>query len=357
MRFFTLIFTVNLLVLFIADATHGVELKKEASAKVSAEAKGKVEVDKELSLKGEAEILGEGESDTATEAGGEDESTGQEETLDLLVDEPLTEIPPEEDSSEEEAPSTGDDELKLTITPAPETPEERRERIIAERRAKREARYESLRLAREKRHAQLVAKREQYWKTHKHPPAYFNWMPFGGAVIEDRDNRLTDRSGQVLQGVGAAIRAGGIVNDMHMIGIRIQGMARPSRRVLGPDGERADKWGAVVTPYIGPEYRFLTKFGLYVGGTLGGAGIVASRDGDCDEECWDDIYCDTSNCDDAETRGVMGLGGMLSLGYQYRIRRYFSMNIEMFGGFFRGFDTEDDTMNIGLFGVGIGLGV
>ncbi len=326
-----------------ADANEVEVNELEAGASLSMKGEGELALDAEGEGRGEADLFGEADPSGSEAAAYEEE--------DLFDDEAVA-----GDGTDKETGNGAEPEMILTITPAPETPEQTRARILAEREAARQAERQARLEARKKRQEQIAEQRRKYWETHKHPPTYFNLLIFGGFIVEDGANRLTSHDRQTLQGGGLALRAGGIINDMHLIGVRLQGIARATKSVMDADGHDNGNWGAVVMPFIGPEYRFLAPFGLYVGGAIGMAGIVAVTDGRCDDDCFGEADCE-EDCYEGNVRGVVSWGGLLNVGYQFRVTRFFSMNVEVFGGFFRGVDSDDETMRNGIFGFGLGFGV
>lgn len=326
-----------------ADANDIEVFDLESGATLAMNGEGELPLDSEGEGREEVDLFGDGDLSGSATVEGEGDA--------LLEDGAV------EGALADEGAGNGEEtEMTLTITPVQETPEQVRARILAEREAERKAERQARLEARKKRQEQIAEQRRKYWETHKHPPAYFNLLIFGGFIVEDGANRLTAHKRQTLQAGGLALRAGGIIDDMHLVGVRMQGIVRATKSVLDAGGSDNGDWGAVVMPFIGPEYRFLAPFGLYVGGSIGMAGIVAATDGRCDEDCFGDSYCE-EECYEDHVRGVVSWGGILNVGYQLRVTRFFSMNIEVFGGFFRGVDSNDETMRNGIFGFGLGFGV
>ncbi len=177
---------------------------------------------------------------------------------------------------------------------------------------------------------------------------YLHLMLSVGALTEDSGNRLTTRDSRTLEGFGGILRVGAVLNEHHRIGARMQSLVRPTKQVLrDPPANTATSsdWGSVSFGYVGPEYLYSTDFGLYAGGSLGVAGIVSSS------------KTHENNDDDHHVeRGSAGVAGILSVGYEWRANKWFVMNADAFGGYYRGIDDNENSMDSFVFGLGMGLG-
>jgi hypothetical protein len=187
------------------------------------------------------------------------------------------------------------------------------------------------------------------WSRGLRAPMYVHLMMAAGAFGEDGSNRLTTRDSKVLEGAGAIFRVGAVLGPNHRLGARIQSFFRPTKKILldpnsGPATD-SNQWGGVSFVYGGPEYIYDTGFGLYAGGSIGIAGAMSTRDLDHDDDKRDDIE-----------RGSAGAAGMLSVGYEWRVSKWFAMNAEAYGGLYHGIDDDEKTMNGSLFGLAMGVG-
>lgn len=187
------------------------------------------------------------------------------------------------------------------------------------------------------------------WGRGLRAPMYVNLMMAAGAFGEDGSNRLTTRDSKVLEGAGAIFRVGAVLGPNHRLGARIQSFFRPTKKILldpnaGPATD-TNKWGGVSFVYGGPEYIYDTGFGLYAGGSIGIAGAMSTRDLEHDDDNRDNIE-----------RGSAGAAGMLSVGYEWRVNKWFAMNAEAYGGLYHGIDDDEKTMNGSLFGLAMGVG-
>jgi hypothetical protein len=174
-------------------------------------------------------------------------------------------------------------------------------------------------------------------------------MVTGGAYSEDGSNRLTTRDSKNLEGVGGVFRIGGVLNQHHRLGARMQSFFRPTKKILldTPDtSTTTNEWGAVSFGYIGPEYIYTTDFGLYAAGSIGFGFAMSAKKVDNQDD----------HKNDGIQRGSAGGAAILSLGYEWRANKWFAMNAEIYGGLYRGIDDNENTMNGGLFGLGMGLG-
>lgn len=193
----------------------------------------------------------------------------------------------------------------------------------------------------------------------KRPPFYVNTMLFGGAMREDASNRLTSKQNTDLEGYGYILRTGAVVNDRHLIGLVFQGYLRETRSVLdsqGGDGEI----GMIHAYHIGPEYRYQTDFGLYIGGSLGLALNLADNDitGDNDDSpSCDSIGCLNDYLERSDDSLALGVGMMGVLGYEYRPTKWFALNVEAFVTFINAIDENERSMNTVVSGLALGVGI
>jgi hypothetical protein len=189
------------------------------------------------------------------------------------------------------------------------------------------------------------------WGRGRRAPMYVSLMLGAGIMGEDGDNRLTTRDSKALEGVTGILRIGATLSEHSRIGARLQSFMRPTKKLVydtPPADGNTDKWGAVSLAYVGPEYIYTTDFGLYVGGSVGLAVAASKLDIDDDDD-------DHRKHDDIE-RGAGGLGAMLSLGYEWRVSKWFAMNAELFGGGYSAIDDNENSMKGGIFGFAMGAG-
>jgi hypothetical protein len=189
------------------------------------------------------------------------------------------------------------------------------------------------------------------WGRGQRAPIYVNMMMTAGAYGEDGSNRLTTRDSKILEGVGGVLRIGAVLDRHHRLGGRLQSFVRPTKKVLLDPSSTStstttNDWGAVTFGFVGPEYIYTTDFGLYAGGSIGIGGAMSTKKLD---EQGDDKK-------DHIERGSAGAAGILSLGYEWRANKWFAMNAEIYGGLYRGIDDNENGMNGGLFGMGMGVG-
>jgi hypothetical protein len=187
------------------------------------------------------------------------------------------------------------------------------------------------------------------WGRGQRAPMYLVMMLSVGALREDGNNRLTTRDSRILEGFGGILRVGAVLNQHHRLGARMQSLVRPTKKVLRDppvDTTTDSEWGAVSFGYAGPEYLYNTDFGLYAGGSLGIAGLVSnSKTND-----------DSSDDDNHVERGSVGVGAIVSLGYEWRANKWFAMNADAFAGYYHGIDDNESSMNSIVFGLGMGMG-
>lgn len=186
------------------------------------------------------------------------------------------------------------------------------------------------------------------WGRGTRAPIYVNLMLHVGAFVEDGDNRLTTRDSKVLEGFGGVFRVGAVLSQHHRLGVRMQSFVRPTKKVLLDPPAANDSnsdWGAVSFGYVGPEYLYTNDLGIYVGASLGVAGAMSTSRIDHDDD--DDHHVE---------RGSAGVAGIVSLGYEWRTNKWFAMNAELYGGLYHGIDDNENAMNGGVFGLGVGAG-
>ncbi len=190
------------------------------------------------------------------------------------------------------------------------------------------------------------------WGRGSRAPMYASLMMLGGGLVEDSDNRLTTRDSRTLEGVGGAFRIGAVLSEEHRLGARIQSFTRPTKKVVRdqplPAGTNPD-WGAANFAYAGPEYIYTSPWGLYGGFSAGVGMAFTTDDWDKSNDCDDDDH-------DSLEHGAAGAAGILSVGYEWRVSKWFAMNAEAFGGLFHGVDDDERSMTTTMFGVGMGAG-
>lgn len=191
------------------------------------------------------------------------------------------------------------------------------------------------------------------WGRGQRAPMYASLLLGAGLLGEDGDNRLTTRDSKALEGVTGILRIGATLSEHSRLGARLQSFVRPTKKLVyetPPADGRTDKWGAVSFAYAGPEYIYTTDFGLYVAGSVGLAVAASNRDIDHDDD-------DDGDDDDHDLeRGAGGLGAMVSLGYEWRVSKWFAMSAEVFGGGYSAIDDDDNSMKGGIFGFAMGAG-
>jgi hypothetical protein len=136
--------------------------------------------------------------------------------------------------------------------------------------------------------------------------------------------------------------------------------ARPTRELVGNDTDRP---GIVGNATLGPEYRYLTRWGLYFGGSLGvGAtgtfddiGVPHCSEALSPERCLRAL--DVAQGRDAEYRISWGGAATAVVGYEARFAPWFSMSIEAYMGYQRGFDDTEDRMDQRSAGIAVGFGM
>jgi hypothetical protein len=188
------------------------------------------------------------------------------------------------------------------------------------------------------------------------PSVYLNFMLQGAMVHEDRDNRLTHHERPSFVTPGGALRLGGVIARHHLLGAIFQVDWRSTRNVLDSEGGNR-KWGAVSNYFLGPEYRYITRFGLYGGAALGFAYTLADDDvgGGGSPDCTA-YSCVARHMRETDDQGIPGVGVRAVLGYELRVRRTLAVNFEAFGGVLHGDDEDDVAMTTPTYGLAVGVG-
>ncbi|HWB81032.1 MAG TPA: hypothetical protein VG755_38980 [Nannocystaceae bacterium] len=188
-------------------------------------------------------------------------------------------------------------------------------------------------------------------------PVVVDFLIGGGIVHEDRDNRMTTRDARAFVTPSAVLRLGGVVGGRHMVSGLLQVDWRSTRTVLDASGNDR-KWGAISSYYLGPEYRYLTRFGLYAGGSLGFTYTLVDDDvgggGSPDCSRWS---CVTRHMRRTDDRGIPGVGARAVVGYELRVRRNLAVLFEAFGGVRHGEDEHGRAMTLPTYGLAIGVGL
>jgi len=186
------------------------------------------------------------------------------------------------------------------------------------------------------------------WRGGRRAPMYASLMLGAGLFGEDSDNRLTTRDSKALEGVTGILRVGATLSEHSRLGARLQSFVRPTKKLVydtPPADGKTDQWGAVSFGYVGPEYIYTTDFGLYFSGSIGFAAAASNRDIEKGDNKHDHIE-----------RGAGGVGSVLSLGYEWRLSKWFAMNAEIYGGGYSAFDDDENSMKGGLCGFAMGAG-
>ena len=188
-------------------------------------------------------------------------------------------------------------------------------------------------------------------------PFYVDIMVLGGVLIEDEENRLTKHDSKTLEGFGAVLRTGAVL-DHHLIGVHLEAFARPTHEVIGNDDP--ELFGIVGQATVGAEYRYLTDIGFYFGGVLG-AGVASTHDRFEESPCGQTKGKTCLQWIESEsaghTRMVWGTSAKAVVGYQLRFNPWFTMSVEAYGSYFRGLDDAEDPMTLQSGGVAFGLGM
>lgn len=186
------------------------------------------------------------------------------------------------------------------------------------------------------------------WSRGRRAPMYATLMLGAGVLGEDRDNRLTTRDSKALEGVSGLLHVGAVLSEHHRLGARLQSFVRPTKKLVydtPPADGNTDKWGAVSFGYVGPEYLYTTNFGLYFGGSVGFAAAASNREIENSNHKHDHIE-----------RGAAGVGCLLSLGYEWRLSKWFAMSAEIYAGGYSAVDDDDHKMKGGISGFAMGAG-
>ena len=195
--------------------------------------------------------------------------------------------------------------------------------------------------------------------TIKRPNFYLNFLLTGSILHEDKDHRLTSYDSSALATPGLALRAGGVVRGHHLIGALFQTNWRPTRKVLDSQGGD-NEWGEVANFYLGPEYRYQTGFGLYLGGSVGFA--YSFVDNSIERSEGIEPRCNSHECLEDYLRvtddsGIPGVGVRAVVGYEFRIKRTLALNVEVFAGVFDGENEHHEQMALGTYGLALGIGI
>jgi hypothetical protein len=188
------------------------------------------------------------------------------------------------------------------------------------------------------------------------PRVFFNFMLVGSMVHEDPHNRVTHRRRSAFATPGAALRVGGVVARHHLVGAILQVDWRSTQMVLDSRGNDR-RWGAISSYYIGPEYRYITSFGLYAGASLGFAYTLVDNDvGGGGSPACSSYACVASHMRRTDDQGIPGVGARAVLGYELRVRRSLAVNFEAFGGVLHGDDEDHVAMTTPTYGLAVGVG-
>jgi hypothetical protein len=202
---------------------------------------------------------------------------------------------------------------------------------------------------------ELEAERQAYAARGGRPSWYAGMLVYGAGYAEDPDYRLTTRKTRTLEGVSGLLRLGGVIDAHNRFGVRMQGFVRPTKALVRDTPSyysSSSDWGSVQVGFIGPEYIYTTSSGVYAAASVGIAG-ASSSDG---SRCHDSGYgCDGHHGDNT-LRSSFGGGAMASLGYEWRLRRWFAVSTEVFGGVLLGINDQERSTSSEVFGVGLGIG-
>ncbi len=195
-------------------------------------------------------------------------------------------------------------------------------------------------------------------KPGKRPPFYINFMLQGSMLHEDSDNRLTSRDSNGMATPGFLLRTGGVVKEQHLIGALFNANWRSTQLVLDNEGGD-DDWGAVSNYFLGAEYRYQTKFGLYTGAAVGFTYIFGDNKvgGGNDEPDCSTVGCYREHMERSDDQGVPGVGVRAVVGYEYRIKRHLALNVEAFVGVSHGENEHEKNMTTPTYGLAFGIGM
>lgn len=204
--------------------------------------------------------------------------------------------------------------------------------------------------------AELEAERQAWAARGGRPPWYAGVLLSMAGYAEDPDYRLTTRKTRVLEGFSGTLRLGGVIDAHNRLGVRMQGFVRPTRALVRDDLANRD-WGSVQVGFIGPEYIYTSASGVYAAASVGIAGATSSQGSSCDDGgYYGGGYYDRCGHHDDTLRGSFGGGAIASLGYEWRVARWFAVSTEAFGGVLLGMNDEEQSTTSEVFGVGIGFG-
>lgn len=238
--------------------------------------------------------------------------------------------------------------------------EERRTRKLGTR-GERGARKAEIREERRKRKLEIRAERERIRAERGRPAFYLELMVVGAILGEDEDKPITTRDRSTLEGLGGVLRAGGIVDNTHMLGVRMQTFVHLTRDIIRESGlQPNNNMGSIFQFYMGPEYRYMTDFNLYFGFSIGGSALSIDEDMSTTTDwggngCYTDAegYYNCGGFDDV--RSVMSLGLLAEVGYELRLSYWFAMHFELFGALFHGWD--DENLQVNNLGIGLAIGI
>jgi hypothetical protein len=194
------------------------------------------------------------------------------------------------------------------------------------------------------------------WRRGRRAPIYISAQLLGEGFVEDGQMRLTGRETRTLEGVGGLFRAGAVLGEHSRLGVRLQTFSRPTKTVLDENGTPSSprSWGSVQLGYIGPEYLYVMDSGVYVAGSVGVAGVASTRTAHCTSD-WN--ACRDGDRHENEIQRAVGGGAALaSVGYEWRVHKWFALSTEVFGGVYGGVNENEQSMSGSIFGVGVGAG-
>jgi len=202
---------------------------------------------------------------------------------------------------------------------------------------------------------ELEAERQAYAARGGRPAWYAGVLLYGAGYAEDPDYRLTTRKTRVLEGFSGTLRLGGVVDAHNRFGVRMQGFVRPTKALVRDDLANHE-WGSVQVGFIGPEYIYTASSGVYAAASVGIAGASSSQGASCSDGGYYGGYYDRCHNRDNTLRSSFGGGAIASLGYEWRVARWFAVSTEAFGGVLLGMNDQEQSTSTEVFGVGIGFG-